>query len=284
MELKYALQVAGKALQNRRIARRLVDWAGRRATAPFRVLPDVLIVGAMKAGTSSLYAYLEQHPNFAPAWEKEVHYFDHQFDRSLYWYRSHFATRREVRRIERITGERVVTWEASPYYLFHRAASRRIVNTIPNVKIIILLRDPVKRAYSHYNHACRRGQEELSFERAIEEETARLSSAQPGDDRYRWNSYVSRGLYARQIARYLKHFDRRQLLILKSEGLFFETQRTYDRVLDFLGLCSYSLETIKPRNKASYDRSQVPAENQLRERFRPYNEKLYDLIGERMDW
>jgi len=244
----------------------------------------MLIVGAMKAGTSSLYAYLEQHPNFISAWEKEVHYFDHQFERSRYWYLSHFPCQRDMDKMRRNKCENIITGEASPNYLFFPEVPQRIAGTLPDVKIIILLRDPVKRAYSHYNHACRRGQEGLSFVRAIEEERPRLASAELGDDRYIWNSYVSRGLYARHTARYLEHFDREKLLVVKSEDLFENTQKTYERVLDFLGLSSYSLERAEPQNQASYDRCRIPAEDQLRKRFRPHNEKLYDLIGKRMDW
>jgi len=111
-------------------------------------------VGAQKAGTSSLYSYMVQHPQVLPAARKEIHYFDRHYDKGLRWYRRHFPLR------ARLSSERL-SGEASPYYLFHPHAPRRIAETLPDARILMLLRNPANRAISHYFHEARVGREKL---------------------------------------------------------------------------------------------------------------------------
>ena len=125
---------------------RVFWWLFHRITAPFRALPDFLIVGAQKGGTSSLYAYLAQHPSVLPSFRKEVKFFDCNYFCGHTWYRAHFPLRYKLSRGNRITGE------GTPNYLFHPTALQRLALTLIDVKIIILLRNPADRAYSHYQH------------------------------------------------------------------------------------------------------------------------------------
>ncbi len=151
-----------------------LNYKLRNITSRLRVVPDFPIVGAMKSGTSSLYLYTTQHPHVLPALKVEVHYFDINFNRGNKWYRSHFPTifYKFISRL--IKRHKMITGEASPYYLFFPHSAQRIYTTFPNLKIIIILRNPVDRAYSHYFHSTRGGFESLSFEEAVKKESERL--------------------------------------------------------------------------------------------------------------
>ena len=138
-----------------------------------RPLPDFLIIGAQRCGTTSLYRYLEKHPQvIGAAPSKGVHYFDVHHERSLRWYRAHFPTRRRRDR----AGDRAVTGEASPYYVFHPHGPDRVRAAVPNVRLILMLRDPVVRAFSQYQQEYARGFEDAeTFEQALELEPGRLA-------------------------------------------------------------------------------------------------------------
>src|SRR3954470_22907026 len=160
-----------------KVVRAASRTVGRR-TAGRRMLPTFLISGAQRCGTTSMYKTLSQHPQVLPAvLHKGVHYFDTSFGRGLDWYRGHFPTRAAARRVAEAVGVpegRVITGESSPYYMFHPMAGRRIAATLPDARLIILLRDPVERAYSAFTHESARGFEDLSFERALAVEQERL--------------------------------------------------------------------------------------------------------------
>ncbi len=127
--------------------------------------PAFVIVGAQRGGTTSLYRYLAAHPGVLPASRKELHYFTNRHDRGPDWYRSQFPP----------TPPGTITGESTPYYLFHPHAPRRLHAFAPDVKLIVLLRNPVDRAYSHYQLQVRRRHETLPFEEAIAREEERLA-------------------------------------------------------------------------------------------------------------
>src|SRR5579863_10505639 len=175
----------------------------RGITSPMRLLPDFLIIGAQRGGTTSLFHYLEAHPCIKPAVNKDLHFFDRKYNKGLAWYRGHFPTRIEQYYAQKIRRRAFVTGEASPSYLFHPHTPRRVVQAIPHVKLIILLRNPVSRAYSQYHHAVELGHESLAFEEAIqgeEERTAREQEKMLRDEHYyseefKHRSYLSKGIY-----------------------------------------------------------------------------------------
>ena len=218
----------------------------RRATARFRVLPDFVIVGAQKAGTTSLYAYLRLHPDVLPAAAKEVHFFDTcEWDAGPEAYRAHFplAVHRSLAR--RFRSPRVITGEATPYYLYHPLAAERLAATAPQAKIIILLRDPVERALSHYGHEVRAGRETEPLRKALQSEDDRLrgheaalrAGAPPCQHLDHRNfSYRARSRYSGQVARYLELFPAGNVLVLQSEKLFSDDPRTKARLAEFLGI------------------------------------------------
>jgi len=215
-----------------------------------RPLPQFIIIGAQKAGTTTLYDALTQHPNVVRAKAKELHYFDNLFRLGLNWYRSCFPE----------AGEDSITGEASPYYLFHPLAPARCNRSLPGVKIVVLLRNPVDRAYSHYQHQVRHGHEPLSFEEAIEKENERLYGETQkliDDESYhsyahQHFSYVSRGNYLDQLRAWRRHVDAAQMMLLCSERLRQDPATEYSAVLRFLNLPEWQPSEFPASNSAGY--------------------------------
>ena len=147
-----------------------------RLTHRVRMLPGFLIVGAQRCGTTSMYRTLSQHPAILKAvLHKGVHYFDTGYDHGLGWYQGHFPLRARAALVRRATGEVPLTFESSPYYMFNPLAAERISRDLPEVKLLVLVRDPVERAYSAHAHELARGFETEPFERALELEDQRLA-------------------------------------------------------------------------------------------------------------
>lgn len=254
----------------------------RRATACSRPLPDFIIPGAMKAGTTSLFRYLAQHPRILPSSVKEVHYFDASPERGEAWYRAHFPLARR-----RPPGS--LSGEASPYYLFDPRVAERMAALIPKVKLVVLLRDPTERAISHYLHAVRMGFETLPLFEALQAEEGRMASlpARERDARPTrvWHSYKSRGHYAEQLARYLEHFPSDQILVLPSEPFFEDPRPTLATVLDFLGLPDHMPAQLAPLNAGGGERPVEPrVRAYLDAYFAPHNEALRRLLGRDFGW
>lgn len=257
-------------------------WTYGRATSFARPLPDFLIVGAQKAGTTALYAYLRWHPAITgPSW-KEVSYFDRHYRRGASWYRGHFPIR---------AGGRLVG-EASPGYLFHPLAPERVRATVPEAKLIALLRDPVDRALSHYHHEVALGREPLSFEEAIEAEPVRTRgeeqqlAREPGYFSHPWwdYTYLARGRYAEQLERWLAVFPREQLLVVPSEELAADPGQIYARVLEFLGAPRHELASYPRVYEQEYAELRAETRRSLAEYFAEPNRRLYELLGRDFGW
>ncbi len=264
----------------------------RVLTASIRVLPDFIIIGAQRSGTTSLYSYLVAHPGVAPAFKKEVHFFDLNFRKGVGWYRGHFPTRVYRRWAERIRKHRILSGEATPYYLFHPHAPRRTFELVPRVRLLALLRNPVDRAYSHYQHERRRGRETLSFEEALAREAERLNGEMRrllADEDYdsfnhRHYSYLSRGIYIEQVRAWTALFPREQMLILKSEDLFDDPERVMKQVYDFLELPPWAPAKWEKYHVEQYPEMDASMRGRLLEYFRLHNEKLSQYLGVNFDW
>jgi hypothetical protein len=272
-------------------------------TSPFRLQPNFLIVGVQKGGTTSLYRYLEEHPSVAGAFAKEVHFFDnhtrdYKYGKGMSWYRSHFVydAYRHYNRL--IHQQDLITGEGSPDYLFDVHAPQRIATHLPNAKIIILLRDPVDRAYSHYLHNARASwdpnRENLSFEDAIAAEPERLEGEYEkllrDESYFSYNymhySYLKRGFYADQLKVWFKLFPQKQMLILKSEDFFSQSSMTFQKVLNFLQLSHWEPEKFQlfnTRNKTSTGLN-VSTKEKLKEYFYDQNIALNELLKQDFDW
>ena len=243
-----------------------------------RALPDAMIIGAMKCGTSSLHNYLAQHPGVIAPLRKEVHYFDLHYDEGELWYRANFAR----------SGEPGLNLDSSPYYLAHPLAPQRAHALVPNARLIVLLRDPVRRAYSHYWHERDKQRETLPFEEAIAAEPTRL-----GDDEQRLArgeirhsrahqhfGYLARGRYAEQLERWWQVYPREQTLVLRFEDLAREPMSVLGRTLDFLGLPRVERVRLEARNVRKYPPMDPTTADRLRDYFAPHEARLQVLLGD----
>ncbi len=266
----------------------------RLSTCRLRVLPDFLIIGAQKCGTTSLYRNLVKHPSVIPALVKEVHFFDNSnyFQRGIGWYRAHFHSLLYKYYGIHICKKDFLTGEASPFYLFYPHAPKRISELLPEVKIIILLRNPVDRAYSHYHHEVKRKRETLSFEDAIRMEEERLRGEFDKiikDEHYTsWNyncyAYLLRGIYVDQLKRVYNYFNKSHVLILKSEDFFRDSQAAIEKVLQFLGLPGWQSKGFIKAKVGSYPKMNSVTRNRLLNYFEPHNHNLYEYLGINFGW
>ncbi|MCP4909041.1 MAG: sulfotransferase domain-containing protein [bacterium] len=270
------------------IGRRAV-WRWRLRSAGLRALPDFLIIGAMKSGTSSLFHYLAQHPELVPAFRKEIHYFD-QDDASfgggagdLSWYRSHFP-------IKTMIPSRSLVYEATPKYLCHENSARRISKVVPHAGLILSLRNPSERAISHYFHTrCNRADPE-SLHAAMSEGVGHWASFESagnaGAGTLDYTSYVGRGIYRPQIERFLEYFDRSGLYVVEAGRLFQNPAPVLAEVFEFLGVRSdVHVKDLAAQNVSQREQRVWPCTLELLDDFyRPHNERLFELLGERYGW
>ena len=241
--------------------------------------PDFIIIGCQRGGTTSLYNYITSHPDVEPASWKEIHFFDNNFYKGLDWYKDQFPDNR-------------ISGEASPYYIVHPHAPKRIAQSKPDVKIIILLRNPIDRAYSHFHHEVRIDSEKLSFKEAINNEPKRLEGEVEKmlkDESYysyahQHFTYLERGKYVDQLKNWFKYFTNDQILILQSESFFDNVQMSMKTVFEFLNL-SIKLEIEKKiYNLGNNPLLEPHIRKQLSEYFVPYNERLYSYLGKNFGW
>ena len=219
-------------------AQRAAAAAAWRASAATRALPDFLIVGAQKAGTTSLYDTLCAGPQVRPARKKEVRFLTRHWDRGVLWYRWSFPTRASLA-LARRSGP-CITGEADPDCLVHPLAPSRAAAVVPEARLVVVLREPVARAHSQYRMNLALGVEDRPFEQAIEDELVALERRAPGD--VAWgpernaHSYVERGRYHPQLVRWLEHFPRQQLHVSTLGSLVADPVGGLGEVHRFLGI------------------------------------------------
>ena len=254
----------------------------RTATAFARVRPDFLIIGAMRCGTTTLHGYMRRHPNVRMSSPKEVHYFDRHYDRGDAWYLGHFPLAVERWVAER-RGNPLVAGEATPVYLFDPLVPPRVKSTLPDARFLLLFRNPIDRAYSHYQRSYRIRRETHSFEEAIEAEQARLALG--GDDHHDpEKAYLERGWYAQQFQRWLQLFPRDRFLVLRSEEMFRDPAATCRGVSGFLEIPDFPAVAPHRRNAGSYAPMREDTRARLRAHFDSHNRALYELTGIDFGW
>jgi hypothetical protein len=263
-------------------------------TASSRPLPDYLIIGAKKGGTSSLVNWLIQHPqhlrmfpSFQPL--KSPHFFDQNFHRGVAWYRGHFPSSRT-----RARHPLAIVGEASPYYLFHPAAAERARSVVPTAKVLAVLRNPVSRAYSNYWDRVSAGTETLpTFEQALAAERQRL--ARTDVDRLRTDpayysfehdqfTYLARGRYVEHLPAWLDAFPPEQVLVLRAEDMYAEPEVVFAQVQRFLGLPVTTAIDLRIYNERSKPPIDPRTKAWLADYYRPFNEALYERLGRDFDW
>lgn len=261
--------------------------------------PDFLIIGTKRGGTTSLFNYLLMHPGVLGLFPQNRgkkstdYFFSSSYGRGDDWYRSHFHTERHRQAMQRDLGYRPVSGEASPYYVWDPRIASRVASTCPETKAIMLVRDPVKRAWSHYLERTQNGVEPLSFVDALDAEERRLEGeldrmmADPGyhSTAWDWYGYRSRGDYLPQLQRWTETLGTDNLLVVRSEDMYADVQGVVDSVTDFLGLPRHELPTRRTFN-ASHTSPKMPPEAvaDLRAHFAPKVAELESWLGRDLRW
>jgi hypothetical protein len=278
------------------LAERAVKLASRdigQLTARWRMSPSLLIVGAQRCGTTSMYKTLSQHPAIIPAvLHKGAHYFDTGYHHSRSWYLAHFPLRASAARVEKTIGVKPITGESSPYYLYHPLAAGRIAADLPEARLLVLVRDPVERAYSAHTHESARRYESESFERALDLEPERIAGEEErliADPSYhsfehQHHSYLARGRYTEQLDRLAATVGRDRIHVVDSGRFFDEPETVYDDIIEFFQLPAWRRPLFAQHNARPRMDMSPELRTKLEEYFRPYDEKLIDWLGRPPSW
>lgn len=243
----------------RRNVKRAGAKTGRLLTAHQRALPNFLIIGARKAGTTSLYRYLIDTGSVIPAFKKEPFFFNRYYRKGILWYRHFFPLKREL-----LASAGQITGEASTNYLNGAETPVRVRRHLPDVRLIALLRDPVDRAISHYRHNVMGGIEKRSMAVALDPEGSSIVAES--------HDYLGGGKYAEHLTRWHENFDAQQILILVSEEFFAEPAAAVGNVLEHL-----EVEAKKRPKYVVYNetKSSERVDQQLVTRLREFYAKEY---------
>jgi len=281
--MNFTSKIKLKTYEDRSLLKRIIARL-RIITFEKRALPNFLIIGTQKGGTTSLYRYLATHPKIKPNYVvKELSFFDEYFQRGLPWYKSHFPIKKDGN----------LYFEGTTHYLFNPNAPKRVWGVLPNITIIVLLRDPVYRAFSSYQHQVRAGREKLSFDEAIKNEKIRLAGEEEkiinDKDYFSFNfqhfSYMSRGIYHKQISNWFNFFPRDQFLFMKSEDFYKNTQENLEKICNFLEVNPIEFNVKRKFNSVRYDENiSKDTLSYLRNYFHKPNIKLSKMIGEDFNW
>ena len=248
--------------------------------------PDFIIIGAQKSGTTGLFDILDKHSCIASSAMKEVHYFDNDEwfnNNKLFEYHSVFPLPYKL-------NAKSKAFEASPMYIFHPEVASRLHHYNPNLKLILSLREPAQRAFSAwtmYHHHFKTGKysylhDPRTFSEAITEEINGIEK-----ESYYTNpiSYVKRGIYHLQIEKYLEYFKKEQLLIFEANTLRKQPDQVLKTIQNFIDVPHEKLDFISSNSSKLNEKDKYKNDIiSLQEFYKPYNEKLFNLLGERYDW
>ena len=253
-------------------------------TSSIRVLPDFFIIGVVRSGTTSMYHYLNEHPSIVKSAYDELGFFDDNFRLGWSWYKTLFPTTITKRIVKRKTGN-FLTFDDTPFYFYNEDVAKKIKNYFPKTKLIIILRNPIDRAYSNYHLGVRMGDEKRTFDQAVDDEMQKIAEYNEIEmDDYISQSYLGRGIYAKQLEIWLKYFPASVIKILESERFSNDTEKTMNEVFEFLDLPNHNIRNLKKKNVAEYPPMRTETRQKLCNFFSEYNEELYDMLKVRYDW
>jgi hypothetical protein len=257
-------------------------------TGPIRSLPDFIIIGTARSGSTSLYYNICQHPCVLSAAYDELGYFDSNFHLGLNWYRSLFPTLFS-KWILKQKKQFAITGEDTPFYIWNPLVAKRILKILPKIKLIVLFRNPVDRAYSNYHLGVRAGSEKLSFEDAIQMELKKLDKIndeiEQDVNKYTTpRSYIAKGFYADQLKIWLELFSSEQLMIVSTEDLESNPQKTLDRIYNFLKIPKNHRLIPEKQKIAAYPKMKNKTREFLIDLYKKNNAELFTMIGQKFDW
>ncbi|MDQ3782987.1 MAG: sulfotransferase domain-containing protein [Actinomycetota bacterium] len=277
-------KTAGQGPLHPERVQRALAWRWRLATAPGRALPDFVILGAQRSGTTSLFDHLSHHRQILAPWRKEIHFHDLHHSRGIRWYRANFP-------LTRFIGPDQITGEATPNYLVHPDAPPRLARVTPQAKLVVMVRNPVERAHSAWRLRSMEGRETATFEEAVRKEYDGPVST-IGDfhqdrkgvgDALRY-LYLAKGRYAEQIQRWLEHFPQERLLVIKSEDLFSDPEPVLSELWRFLGVGTGNGASFPAINQTSPAPIDPGFRSRLVAYFEPHNQVLEELVGRPFHW
>ena len=208
---------------------------------------DFILAGAQKSGTTALHYFLSKHPHITMGDQQEMHFFDND---ALFVSEPDYE---ELHKRYPLLGPSMIAGDCTPSYLYYEPVAERIYKYNPKIKLLILLRNPVDRAFAHWNMQRFRGREPLDFFNAVREEQTRIAGAPPSEARR--FAYVDRGFYGRQLARLFKFFPREQLEVLKFEDFQKKQAEALANIFSFLGRTTLRSVRSKDRNIVPYERA-----------------------------
>lgn len=258
-------------------------------TGPIRVLPDFIIIGAKRCGTTSLYHYFGEHPCIVPSVHDKLGFFDDNFNLGINWYKSLFPTILHKQYVK-FRKKKFMSYDVTSTYIQNPEVAKRIKQLLPNIKLIAILRNPADRAYSEYNLSIKKGIQTLSFEEVVNIEIEKIRECEKkltgvGVDFFTKSyNYLARGLYAKQLKTWFELFPRNQLLVISTEDLSLKPHKTLAEVFQFLNLPNYKIRNLERRSAEKYQKMGSNIRQILIGFFRPYNSELFKMIGKSFDW
>ena len=262
------------------------------ATNNIRVLPNFIIIGSSKAGTWALYNYLQQHPDIDYC-ARNIHFFEYAYSNKISWYKSHFPTKLYKSLVESIRKRKCLMGEHTSTYLHHPLIPQRVKDGIPDVKLIVSLRNPIDRAYSNYHMFVRIGTEKRTFEDAVFSELKRIEIIKENDNFQIKNpnfsncvesNYLRHGTYVDKLENWLKIFPREQFCIVENKDLSKNPQQVLDKIFEFLNVPHFKLRQEERWNVGEYKKMKESTRKTLQDFFKPYNERLYKLLNQNFSW
>ena len=269
-----------------------IGRAFQMATSSIRILPDFIIIGSSKAGTWAIHNYLLQHPDIDYS-ARNIHFFEYAYSNKISWYKSHFPTKLYKSLVESIHKRKCLMSEHTSTYLHHPLIPQRVKDSIPDVKLIVSLRNPIDRAYSNYHMFVRIGVEKRTFEDAVFSEIKRIEIIKENDNFQIKNpnfsncvefNYLRHGTYVDKLENWLKFFRREQFCIVENKDLSKNPQQVLDKIFEFLNVPHFKLRQEERWNVGKYKKMKESTRKTLEDFFKPYNERLYKLLGQNFSW
>ena len=269
-----------------------IGRAFQMATSSIRTLPDFIIIGSSKSGTWAIHNYLLQHPDVDYS-ARNIHFFEYAYSNKISWYKSHFPTKLYKSLVESIHKRKCLMSEHTSTYLHHPLIPQRVKDGIPDVKLIVSLRNPIDRAYSNYHMFVRIGTEKRTFEDAVFSELKRIEIIKENDNFQIKNpnfsncvesNYLRHGTYVDKLENWLKSFRREQFCIVENKDLSKNPQQVLDKIFEFLNVPHFKLRQEERWNVGKYKKMKESTRKTLEDFFKPYNERLYKLLGQNFSW